>query len=85
MRKEIQRLADELAEKRSDISDILERILDGQKWSPKDIEHRFIQAEIPMTSGENIGLEYDTLTTEIRYINRGTGKWETAQNHEYVD
>lgn len=83
MKKQIEKLAKALAEKRSDIWDILNKIAQGEKWSVRDIEHRFIRAEIPQASGHSITLEYDTLTTTISYFNVRTGEWETAINHRY--
>ena len=81
MKKQIERLAKALAEKRSDISDILNKIAQGDKWSVRDIEHRFIRARLP--DGREV--EYDTLTTEMRYFNATAGVWVIALDHEYLD
>jgi hypothetical protein len=86
--RQLTKLADALAEKRSDISEIVDCIAKGNKWSVKDIEHRLIYAEIPLAKEMAkervvIRVEYDTLTTELSYEN-ALGEWAQAENHKYI-
>ena len=76
-------LRDHLAEKRSDIYDILDAILDGRDWHTEDIEHRFIEAKDKETGRI---YEYDTLTTEIRYCHpENPDKGYILEEHDYSD
>jgi hypothetical protein len=75
-------LANELSEKRSDISELCQKQLKGDNnFTSKDIEHRYIQARIPNT---DIEIEYDTLTTELSY-HKPLEQWEQCVNHNYLD
>lgn len=78
MRKEIEKLAEALAEKRSDISDILYSILDGQELDEDWIEHRFIITNIPEGATD---VEYDTLTTMFSF--KIEGVWE-SHIHKHI-
>lgn len=72
IRLEIERLKKLLVEKRSDICDILQAILDGKKWEDDWVEHRYIIKKIKTPNGDEINLFYDTLTTCFSYtINDG--------------
>lgn len=62
LKTEILKLARAISEKRSDISDILERIANDQEWSDQHIERRFIEMTLPQSAGGRI-VQYDTLTT----------------------
>lgn len=74
MREQIKVLADLIAEKRSDIHEILYDILEGREWTADQIESRYVKAELP----DGTLLFYDTLKTEIEYFNNKTmRKWET--------
>lgn len=84
MRKEIEKLAGLLAEKRSDISDILYLILNGEEWSESLIEHRFASVVLPADAGGKT-IEYDTLTTMFSLPNED-GYYETVRGeHEYYN
>ena len=90
----IERLSTALAEKRSDIAEILDRIAKGHPWTEKDIEHRFTGAKIGVVcSGEPdvvcIEIEYDSLTTLMQYrllhSDGARSPWIEAHKHEYYD
>lgn len=75
-------LAVELAEKRSDISDLCQNFLkDGTLPHRDNIEHRYIQAKIPNV---NIEIEYDTLTTELFY-HTPLNQWEPCIDYKYLN
>lgn len=77
---ELKRLKNGLVENRSDIAEILDSIISGEKWDNSQIESRFINADLP----DGTKVEYDTLTTEISYLSPGKDNWEKAIHHEYI-
>jgi hypothetical protein len=82
----IRMLADALAEKRSDIAEILYYMADNDGELPdycplhKMIERRFIKCKVPEGATEAM---YDTLITEIEF-KLPDGTWVTP-HHEYED
>lgn len=81
-KKFIRMLARAYEENRSDVSDYCYEFLEN--WDVPMVikpEKRFIRAKIP---GTQITVEYDTLTTELSYIDREkTTQWEQCTDHEY--
>jgi hypothetical protein len=77
----IKELAYQLAEKRSDISELCTIYLESGESDFRRIEHRFISARIPGTA---IQVEYDTLTTEMEFSEAGA-LWEPCIDHKYHD
>lgn len=78
--KQIKRLADGLAEKRSDISEILDDILEGHEINLDHLECRLIIGTLP----DGTRVEYDTLTTLMTY-EKSDGEWETLDEIEYTE
>lgn len=75
-------LADQYAERRSDVTDLCEEYLRTGKKPVKAIpEHRYVRAMIPDT---DIEIEYDTLSTKIMY-HRPLSQWKDCVHHEYYD
>ena len=83
-KKFIRMLARAYEENRSDVSDYCYEFLEN--WDvPMEIkpEKRFIRAKIP---GTRIMVEYDTLTTELEYLDESSmSTWEQCTDHEYVE
>lgn len=79
--KQLERLALLLREKRSDISDILDYIVEGSEWQDSLVEHRFITGKLP----DGTELEYDTLTTEISYLDKKSDTWVPVLDPGYSD
>lgn len=78
--KQLWKLHDALVEKRSDIAEILANIIEGRKWSVKQIEHRFITADIPPGATR---MQYDTLTTIVAFW-VGDGQWVEPMKEKYT-
>ena len=73
-------LAFNLAERRSDISDMCTNFLEnGTEPKIEDIESRYIQATIP---GTEIEIEYDTLRTIFEY-HKPLQQWERIDDCTY--
>lgn len=88
--KEVERLADILAEKRSDISHELYSLLQGNKLDESHIEHRMSVFKLPIDlmhcDGTNVTVQYDTLTTELQYVQVGEETLsEPVGAEEYYD
>lgn len=84
MREALTELIEDLAEKRSDIADILESILDDEegRWKNRNVyktEHRFITCNVPTGS---ILAQYDTLTTEISFSDL-SDTWQLGKGYTY--
>ena len=77
-------LVNELKEKRSDISEILEGFLEGVSISdnPKKVEGRHVTAKI---QGTNLIVYYDTLTTVLDYKDTEKDEWISLIDHVYED
>lgn len=90
LRNQIQTLADALAEKRSDISDLLNGILNEEAVDVSKIEHRFVTGyirfeDLSQFSGKlDVFVEYDTLTTLFSWSITGRD-WHPFDNEEYED
>jgi hypothetical protein len=78
--KELWRLHDALVEKRSDIAEILEAIINGERWRVKQVERRLVYCDVPVGADR---VEYDTLTTELSFRVPSEDSWITGQNHKY--
>jgi hypothetical protein len=86
---QLQELRDAISEKRSDISDAIDDILQGKKFDG-NIEHRTSVFKLPIDDmhcdGKYVTVEYDTLTTMMRYDQVGTEEpSEPIDAHEYYD
>ena len=78
LQKQIQRLSKGVCENRSDISDILERILNGEDWDESDIESRFAKVTIKTPKGDIVTVMYDTLTTLMEVTCNDMDEWVIA-------
>jgi len=76
--KHLDLMAEIYSEKRSDVTDMLDRIMEGFKPNTDMAEKRFVR-----WSFEGNDFEYDTLTTLVSY--KGTKHYETITNIEYTD
>lgn len=84
MRKEIEKLASALSEKRSDISDILYHLLETGELKEDWIEHRYISVKLPKDAGGKT-IEYDTLMTMFSLPGED-GYYSTVRGkHEYYN
>ena len=77
-------LADNYAERRTDVYEQCHEFLDTGSVYEDYFESRFINATITI-KGEEIKLFYDTLTTQIEYYDNDKNIWHTADNHDYYD
>lgn len=68
------------AEKRSDVTEILCHIINGEAWDVEDVEHRYISARLP--DGREV--VYDTLTTLMSLID-DDGEYHELTGHAYYD
>lgn len=82
--KELRALMEALYEKRDDIANEIDTILDGNKFTTANLEDRFIRCDVP--SGAVRAL-YDTHTTLIEFeVPEGSGvSWVVGNNHYYED
>jgi hypothetical protein len=84
LRDEIEKIAELFAERRTDVSEMLYDLLDGQDISTYRVESRFPKARF----GE-MEVQYDTLTTQftVRDLNDENPIWIPIppQAHEYPD
>jgi hypothetical protein len=76
----IRDMAQEYQERRTDVSDNLDYMLDGTYEQNKYTEHRIVQARCG-----NTWVEYDTLTTLMRYMPPNKKHYLEAEKHDYYD
>jgi len=75
----IEKMANIYTEKRSDVSDMIDKILEGEEINEADAEHRFIKWE-----HNGVKYEYDTLTTLVSYKDEN-GTLREINNIDYQD
>lgn len=81
LRQNVEHLARLLAERRSDIADILDDMLEGRRPKKRDIEARFVTATVPAGA---VTVQYDTLTTLLAFED-ARGNWSEPQQEEYTN
>lgn len=79
LREDIQNVARLYSEKRSDVSEILNCILEGKEPSVDIVEHRYVK-----WTHNGINFIYDTLTTLVEYQGEDD-EWHTVEDIRYED
>ncbi len=73
-------MAQEYQERRTDVSDNLDYMLDGTYEQNKYTEHRIVHARCG-----NTWVQYDTLSTSMRYLPPNEEDYLEAEEHDYYD
>lgn len=83
---QVQEIADAYAEKRSDVSEVLNRLCETGEVDLSPVEHRYAKIELPTDLPTGTCIQYDTLTTLFSIYDPETNNTviDTGElNHEY--